>query len=198
MLKDSFLRTINTLIINYLPAIAGSTAGYFYKISIFIDGSNFYHSLKKSFNITKIDVKKLSKILIAENELQQIFYYTSPINRKENLNAYKAQQRFLAKIKKVPKLMLFLGRLEKRGNGKVEKGVDVKLAVDLISNAFKDRFDIAIIISNDADFVPAIKEVQNRGKKVFNVSFPKTKSFHLNKVCDRTIKIDSVNEFELT
>lgn len=90
---------------------------------------------------------------------------------------------------------MFLGRLEKRPNGiVVEKGVDVKLAVDLLSGAFRNEYDEAIIVSNDSDFVPAIIEVQKLGKKVSNVSFPCTKSFHLNKICNKAILI-STNAF---
>ena len=77
----------------------------------------------------------------------------------------------------------------------VEKGVDVKLVVDLMKNAFENKFDKAILVSNDADFVPAIEEVQTLGKKVVNVSFPKTKSFHLSKTCDETILITEIRSF---
>lgn len=85
---------------------------------------------------------------------------------------------------------LCLGRLEKRPhNHKVEKGIDVKLATDMLTNAFYDKYDTAIIVTNDADFVPVIKAVQELGKTVHNASFPKSKSYHLNKVCDKTITI---------
>lgn len=50
-----------------------------------------------------------------------------------------------------------------------EKSVDVKLAIDLA--VLKDIYDIAIIVSGDADYVPAVQAIKDFGKKVINVSF---------------------------
>lgn len=53
--------------------------------------------------------------------------------------------------------------------GTVEKGVDTALATDLIQAAIDNLFDDAILISADADFVPAVELVQNRtGKRVIH------------------------------
>jgi len=53
-----------------------------------------------------------------------------------------------------------------------EKGIDVKLATDLIVGAIDDKYDIAIVVSSDADIVPAIDWVRNRThKKVEYIGF---------------------------
>ncbi len=163
---------------------------------IFIDGSNFYHSLRKNFNTAKVDFEKFCSYLAEKDDLITIFYYTAPVHQRDDAVAYQSQQKFLANLTKVKRLKIFLGRLEKRENNHlVEKGVDVKLVVDLMKNAFENKLDKAILVSNDADFVPAIEEIQALGKKVTNVSFPKTKSFHLNKTCDETIVITDIKKF---
>jgi len=46
-----------------------------------------------------------------------------------------------------------------------EKGIDVKIATDLIVGAVDDKYDIAIVVSSDTDIVPAIDWVRNRKKK---------------------------------
>ncbi|MGV8085987.1 MAG: NYN domain-containing protein [Candidatus Bilamarchaeum sp.] len=46
-----------------------------------------------------------------------------------------------------------------------EKGIDVKLATDLIVGAVDNQYDTAIVISSDTDLVPAIDWVRNRMKK---------------------------------
>ena len=163
---------------------------------VFIDGSNFYHSLKKNFQTTKIDFEKFCNYLVEKDDLITIFYYTAPLHQKDDPSAYQSQQKFLANLSKVKRLKVSLGRLERRENNhKVEKGVDVKLVVDLMKNAFENKFDKAILLSNDADFVPAIEEVQTLGKKVVNIAFPKTKSFHVNKTCDDTILVTEIKKF---
>jgi uncharacterized LabA/DUF88 family protein len=50
-------------------------------------------------------------------------------------------------------------------NRKREKGVDVKLATDMIIGAMDDRYDSAILISSDTDLIPAIDIVTKRFKK---------------------------------
>ncbi|HEX9021832.1 MAG TPA: NYN domain-containing protein [Nitrospirota bacterium] len=50
-----------------------------------------------------------------------------------------------------------------------EKAVDVKLACDVIS--LTDIYDIAIIVSGDQDYVPAVQIAKDKGRHVVNVSF---------------------------
>lgn len=53
-----------------------------------------------------------------------------------------------------------------------EKGIDVKLATDLIVGAVDNRYDTAIIISSDSDLIPAIDWVRIRShKKVEYIGF---------------------------
>jgi len=46
-----------------------------------------------------------------------------------------------------------------------EKGIDVKLAVDLIVGAIDNQYDTAIIVSSDQDIIPAIDWVKYRRRK---------------------------------
>jgi len=46
-----------------------------------------------------------------------------------------------------------------------EKGIDVKMAVDLIAGALDNKYDTAIIVSSDADLAPVIDWVRKRLKK---------------------------------
>lgn len=61
--------------------------------------------------------------------------------------------------------------LLKKGINKVsfqrsrEKGIDVKIATDLLIGAFDDRFDTAIVVSSDCDLIPAIDVVRKKFKK---------------------------------
>ena len=50
-----------------------------------------------------------------------------------------------------------------------EKAVDVKLACDMV--VLKDIYDVAVIVSGDQDYVPAVGIVKDAGKRVVNVSF---------------------------
>lgn len=50
-----------------------------------------------------------------------------------------------------------------------EKAVDVKLACDMLM--LRKIYDVAIIVSGDQDYVPAVEIVKDSGKEVFNVAF---------------------------
>jgi len=46
-----------------------------------------------------------------------------------------------------------------------EKGIDVKIATDLIAGAIDNKYDTAIIVSSDTDLAPALDWVRKRRKK---------------------------------
>ena len=58
------------------------------------------------------------------------------------------------------------------GRFRQEKAVDVKLASDLI--VLRDIYDVAIILSGDQDFVPAVEIVKDFGKRVVKHCIPNT------------------------
>lgn len=64
----------------------------------------------------------------------------------------------------------------------VEKQADVWIAVDLVSMAYRDEYDVAYLLSADADYVSAVREVGGMGKKVFPVRSWRDRSAELDKV----------------
>lgn len=47
-----------------------------------------------------------------------------------------------------------------------QKGIDVELALDVLDLAHHDRFDICVLITGDADFVPLVRKLTALGKQV--------------------------------
>ncbi len=54
----------------------------------------------------------------------------------------------------------------------VEKGVDTLIATDLIRLAWEEAYDMAVLASSDADFVPAVEFLNQKGRKVVQAGFP--------------------------
>ena len=90
------------------------------------------------------------------------------------------QERFSGWIRIQDGISLRHPRIEFRRSGAIclnlfrnsfgpEKAVDVKLATDLI--ILRHIYDVAIIVSGDQDYVPAVQVVKNEGKTVINVVF---------------------------
>ncbi|MCK6462310.1 MAG: NYN domain-containing protein [Candidatus Pacebacteria bacterium] len=62
-----------------------------------------------------------------------------------------------------------------------EKGIDVKLATDLIVGAVDNQYDTAVIVSSDSDLIPAIDWVRHRNKeKIEYVGFSITDDNNLD------------------
>ena len=76
-----------------------------------------------------------------------------------------------------------------------EKAVDIKLAIDLLM--LRDIYDIAVIVSGDQDYVPAVEAVKDFGKTVVNVAF-KTRggkllpggARRLNQITDNSLHVE--------
>jgi uncharacterized LabA/DUF88 family protein len=51
---------------------------------------------------------------------------------------------------------------------KKEKGIDVMMAVDIISNVIDKKYDYVVVISGDADLVSAMKFAENKGGKILS------------------------------
>ena len=49
-----------------------------------------------------------------------------------------------------------------------EKGVDTAIVTDLLSLAGEEAYDVAILVSSDADHIPAVEWIQAHGRKVIN------------------------------
>ena len=63
------------------------------------------------------------------------------------------------------------------------------MAVDIVDGSADDSFDVAVLVSGDGDFVPAIKLVQKNNKKVINAFFPKSSSYLLRNCCNGSINL---------
>ena len=76
-----------------------------------------------------------------------------------------------------------------------EKTTDVNLALDIL--LLKDAYDMAIIVSGDQDFLPAVRAAQAAGKIVLNVAFRAAGRLlpggakRLNEAVDWSIEFDS-------
>jgi len=160
------------------------------KVVIYIDGSNFYFSVKNTFNC-RIDIEKFCKKLVGNNQLVKIKYYIAPVEQLSNPEMYAKQQSFFDKLRKIENFLIIFGRLEKRKqDGKVyfvEKATDVNLTLDLVLDAQKGIFDEAYLISNDGDFSGAVLAAKDFNKKITYVAIGSKKliSYHLKKVASK-------------
>jgi len=167
------------------------------RVCVFIDGSNLYHSLK-NLRVRKIDFQKLLKLLIKGKILNSTFYYNASLDININSDTYWEQQKFFDELRNIPDFNVILCKLRKHKRKNEDsyvfdiKGDDVHLAVDLVSGAYEDLYDTAIIVSGDEDFVPAIKKSQKLGKKIINAYFKSSSSTSLKETCNDSIYMNDL------
>jgi uncharacterized LabA/DUF88 family protein len=70
----------------------------------------------------------------------------------------------------------------------VEKGVDTSIVTDLLSLAWVGAWDVAVLVSSDRDFIPAVDLLQTKGFRVINAHFP-PKGMDLAKSCWASIDL---------
>lgn len=158
------------------------------RVIIFIDGSNFYHRLKEPEvnikNQLQFDFKSFANWLSRKRKIVQMNYYVGRVRAKpSNKKAMKLmsnQQRLSAKFRDQGWKMYF-GYLLKSNKKYHEKGVDVKIAVDLLVGAYENKYDTAILVSSDTDLIPAISKVKELGKKIEYIGFSHKPSFAMQK-----------------
>ena len=169
------------------------------RVAIFIDGSNFYHSVKDTFDLhdNQINFTKLIEILRKDRLLIGTYYYNASLDRGYNKEIYWKQQKFFDGLRRIPGFHVIPCRMRKikKPDGTFDfsvKGDDIHLATDMISLAYENSYDTALLVSGDGDFVPAIMKVQKLGKRVENAYFLISRSDFLRKVCNSSFLLDDV------
>ena len=176
------------------------------RVMVFIDGSNFYHGLSRYVGQTRIDFQALCRLLCgSDRRLIHGHYYNVPLRQADNPVLYAGQQRFLAQLRRIPHFTVHLGRLVNRSREETcptcstvysvayqtEKGVDVQLAAHMLTFAFDDQYDTAILVSNDGDFTPVVGEVLRLNKRAENAEFPQRLPSFLSKSCSSIVRLDA-------
>ncbi len=167
------------------------------RVIIFIDGSNHYHIIKNLFperKLKEFNFERFIQLLIKDRKFIRAYYYSAPLDRKKDEEAYKKQQRFFEKLQNITNFNLVLCRMQKvKISGKLVYQVkedDIHLAVDMVKLAYNNAYDTAMLVSSDGDFVPAILAVKEIGKNIENVGFENKFSYHLKQKCDEFIRLN--------
>ena len=149
------------------------------RICIYIDGANFVYGIKtlnKRYSDFMFDFEKLAKEICEKNEIIQVNYYNASLKRKLNINKWERQQKLFNRLRKLERFNVVLCKRQKQLNKLDEefysiKGDDIHLAIDMILDATKDKYDKCILISGDGDFAPLVRAIKILKKDIEIYSF---------------------------
>jgi uncharacterized LabA/DUF88 family protein len=154
------------------------------KVIAYVDGFNLYYGLRskrwKWFYWLNIQ-EMAHRMLKPGQTLVGTKYFTSVV--KHPSAKHKRQATYLEALRTLSDLQIYFGHFlsdtvtcRRCGNSYQtyhEKMTDVNIATELMSDAFRDGFDTALLISADSDLVGPIKSVLRLfSKKRVVVAFP--------------------------
>lgn len=162
----------------------------------FIDGAYLRSLCKKLFGHDKIDFMKIgSKLREAfqiclmsqfQIDLVRIYYYDAIVEATHP--NYNDQKKYFDLIYEAPLFSVRLGSIvESSKGGFRQKGVDILMATDILTKAYRNQYDVGIFLMGDRDFVPLIEAVNDAGKKTICVYYPPNTSDELLKTFDMSM-----------
>ncbi|MDG6940284.1 MAG: NYN domain-containing protein [Nitrososphaerota archaeon] len=163
---------------------------------IFVDGPNIYwglknHNQENETNLS-IDYKKLIEHLANGRRLIRTTYYCSrPVPADVNHIKFTDYLRSVG-VKVIEKDLKNRTDSVTGKSKKIEKGVDVALATDILSLAWENAYDTAIVASGDGDYVGAVDKIMDKGKSAEMVSFRKSLSGELKKTAMKVTYMDDI------
>jgi len=142
----------------------------------FIDGQNLYHAAREAFGYSypNYDAKALSEAVCLKQgwQLEQTRFYTGVPDSSDNarwnrfwgakllamsrqgISTYSRPLRYRNKLVTLPD-----GREYSVLTGE-EKGIDVRIAIDVIRMAHRGEYDVAVIFSQDQDLSEVARELR--------------------------------------
>jgi hypothetical protein len=153
---------------------------------VYVDGFNWYHAIFKHHPEWKwLNVQTFFEALRPHENIQTIKFFTAIVDEDNpNSDARERHLTYISALKTLSKVVIILGKFQHRTvtcrahcrqqyTVPEEKKTDVNIAVEIMSDAFKNNCDSIILVSGDSDAQPPIQWVkQNYSSKKITVYIP--------------------------
>ncbi|MBQ6668733.1 MAG: NYN domain-containing protein [Deltaproteobacteria bacterium] len=160
------------------------------RTSVYIDGFNLYYRILKGTPYKWLDLKAMLVSLLPEHcQIDHIKYFTALVSGKRDAGQPIRQKTYIRALEKyIPELSVHYGRFLSNPVSACrypltnpptfvnilkteEKGSDVNLAVHLLNDAWHNKYDCAVLVSNDSDLAEALRLArEEQGKTIGLVS----------------------------
>lgn len=150
---------------------------------IYVDGFNLYYCALKKSPYKWLNLLDLVNKILPKNRVDKIKYFTARVSaRLDDPDQPTRQQTYLRALQTLPNIEIIEGHFLTHtirmalanpipGQPKTvevikteEKGSDVNIATHLLVDAYRNAFNVAVLISNDSDLAEPVKAV----KDIFN------------------------------
>ena len=158
--------------------------------NVYVDGFSLYYGSLKETAYRWLDIGKLCNEMYPELSIKRIRYFTAKVDpRKDDPGIQDRQKAILRALRTIPNLSIVYGRyrshyvrLPSGGDYRKgivnfvevfkteEKGSDVNLATYMMDDAYRKEIEVAVLISNDTDFLSPLRFLKGRQIKVWILS----------------------------
>ncbi len=168
---------------------AGTSSARLPRTRVYIDGFNLYYAAYDRAGLGRwkwLNLWRLCEQALPRNRLEAVRYFSARVSATPSDPGKPVRQdAYLRALETIPGLTIHWGQFvinekhlklvnpPKRGDKRAhvyvaeEKGSDVNLASYLLLDAFKDAYDVAVIVSNDSDLREPVRIVREElGKTV--------------------------------
>lgn len=147
------------------------------KAYVFIDGGYLF-KVQNDLGIRRLDLSRLSSNIVGGCQRVRTYFYdadpyqSNPPTEEERERLRKKQGFFdhlnrLSNFEVRKGYVRFKGTDRSTGNPIFEqKGVDIKLAVDMLRLSLRNDIHLACLIAGDGDFVPVVEVAKDAGVEV--------------------------------
>jgi uncharacterized LabA/DUF88 family protein len=163
------------------------------KTVIYIDGFNLYYGSLRKTPYKWLDLKSLFEKLLSKYHLiSEVKYFTARISPRQDQDKSPERQKiYLHALQHyIPELRIYYGHyLSSKIKAKLckpvaglpayvevhkteEKGSDVNLALHILNDAWLNKYESGILVSNDSDVAEALRLVTQEHKKEIGLIVP--------------------------
>jgi uncharacterized LabA/DUF88 family protein len=173
------------------------------RVVAYVDGFNLYHGLKAGYGRRYhwLDLQALVRSLLRPGqELLEVQYFTARV--RDNPDAELRQALYLqALMSHSLRVRLIEGRFQDKLRECLncgarwmvyeEKETDVNIAIAMLTDAVRDRYDTALLVSADSDLRPVVAAVKHlrTGKRIIAAFPPRRRSRDLAQAVDGYVSV---------
>ena len=121
------------------------------RVMVFIDVRNIVQSHIEFQEVCLLDFSEIVTSIVGERKLIRVYAYDSKriVDGKDQNESFHGYLRSCGIDVKADDTI--------DTSSEKQKEVDVQIACDMIRHAMRDNYDVAILVSGDRDFVPAVQ-----------------------------------------
>lgn len=145
--------------------------------NVYVDGFNLYYGAVKNSPFKWLDLGALCRRMLPRDTIRSIEYFTAIVSaRPHDPGMPTRQQMYLRALRTIPNLTIVYGHFLTHSARMVltgtippkkvwvdkteEKGSDVNIAAHLLHDAFRGRFEVAVLVTNDSDLLEPVRIVR--------------------------------------